>query len=444
MDLVHRFQRYMQETLDISVDDNVLLAVSGGRDSMLMTHLFLRSGYSCIIAHCNFHLRGRDADLDEQLVREFAEQHNVPCFVRHFQTNDYAQEYGLSTQMAARELRYAWFDELRIQQNTQWVAIAQHQDDHIETVLLNLTRGTGLQGLQGILPKRGKIIRPLLFLSSAEITACIQQLQIPFRDDQSNFSTKYARNKVRLEIMPKFREISPEFDTIMQENIVHFQEANDLLQSFIFPIRAELFVTEGNLIRISKLKLQPYLHRLPLLFELFKPYGFSKNILADVQANWYSESGKIFHASHYELLLDRDDLWLKVKVDEFYPHNTLEIPADSSVFSFGGKLFEGSIVEDTAIRPSENVLQVDFDRLKFPLRLRFWEEGDYFYPIGMGGKRKKLSDYFVQKKIGRYEKQTIPILINGNGDIVWIVDYRADNRYRITKSTKKVFTLVYK
>lgn len=444
MNLVLRFQQYLQETLHISVGDHILLAVSGGRDSMLMAHLFLRSGYSCIIAHCNFHLREGDADLDEQLVREFAEQHNVPFFVRHFQTNDYAQQYGISTQMAARELRYAWFEELRIQQGARWIAIAQHQDDHIETVLLNLTRGTGLQGLQGILPKRGEIIRPLLFLSSAEITACVKELQIPFRDDQSNFSTKYARNKVRLEIIPKFREISPEFDNIMQENIVHFQEAYDLLQSFVFPIRSELFVAEGNLIRIEKLKLQPYLHRLTLLFELFKPYGFSKNILADLQANWCGEPGKVFHAPHYELLLDREDLWLKVKVADLNPRKTLEIPADNPIFSFGDKRFEASIGEEIAIHPSENVLQVDFDRLQFPLLLRFWEEGDYFCPLGMGGKRKKLSDYFVQKKIGRYEKQTIPILVNGNGDIVWIVNYRADNRYRITESTKKVFTLVCK
>ncbi|TYR38167.1 tRNA lysidine(34) synthetase TilS [Sphingobacterium phlebotomi] len=444
MDLVHRFQRYMQETLDIRMDDKVLLAVSGGRDSMLMTHLFLATGYSCVIAHCNFHLREVDADLDEQLVREFAAQYKVPFFVRHFQTNDYAEQYSISTQMAARELRYAWFEELRTQQDAQWISVAQHQDDHIETVLLNLTRGTGLQGLQGILPKRGKIIRPLLFLSSEEITACVQEWQIPFRDDQSNFSTKYARNKVRLEIIPKFREITSEFDDIMCENIAHFQEAYDLLQSFVLPIREELFVPERGLIHIKKSKLETYFHRLPLLFELFKPYGFSKNVLADLQMHWNGEPGKLFRSPQYELLLDRDDIWLKAQEEEQQPCGAIEIQADTSVFSFVDKLFEVAIEEDTLIQRSENVLQVDFEKLQFPLTLRFWEERDYFYPIGMGGKRKKVSDYFIQQKIGRYKKKTIPILINGNGDIVWIVDYRADNRYRITKSTKKVFTLVCK
>ncbi|PRD54367.1 tRNA lysidine(34) synthetase TilS [Sphingobacterium gobiense] len=443
MDLVHRFKGYLQETLGISVDDKVLLAVSGGRDSMLMAHLFLTAGYPCVIAHCNFHLREVDADLDEQLVKEFAEQHKVPFFVRHFQTNDYAEQYGLSTQMAARELRYAWFEELRVRLGAQWIAIAQHQDDHIETVLLNLTRGTGLQGLQGILAKRETIIRPLLFLSSAEITDCVQQLQIPFRDDLSNFSTKYARNKVRLEIIPKFREISPEFDDIMCENIVHFQEAYDLLQSFIVPIRKALFIPVGSLVRISKSKLEPHLHRLPLLFELFKPYGFSKNVLADMRKHWNGEPGKIFCSAQYELLLDREDIWLKVQKGK-QDSPLIEIHVDTVVFSFVDRQFEASIEEDTSLRRAENVLQVDFEKLQFPLILRLWEEGDYFYPLGMEGKRKKVSDYFIQKKIGRYEKNTIPILINGNGDVLWIVNYRADNRYKIMKSTKKVFTLVCK
>src|SRR5690606_14146920 len=333
MNLVHRFQQYIRETLYISADDKVLLAVSGGRDSMLMAHLFITSGYTCIIAHCNFQLREGEADLDEQLVGTFAQQHKVPFFARHFQTTDYAQQHGLSIQMSADELRYSWFEKLRVQQDARWIAIAQHQDDHIETVLLNLARGTGLLGLQGILPKRGEIIRPLLRFSSEEITTGVQQLQIPFRDDQSNFSTKYARNKVRLEIMPKFREITPEFDGIMRENIVHFQEAYDLLQSFVLPIREELFVLQDNRVRISKQKLEPYIQRLPLLFELFKPYGFSKTVLSDLQEHWRGESGKIFHSPHYELLLDRNDIWLKSKNLVSNTGNLLEIAADSANFA---------------------------------------------------------------------------------------------------------------
>ena len=444
MDLVCRFQQYIQGTLGVDVDHKVLLAVSGGRDSMLMAHLFIQAGYSCVMAHCNFHLREMDADLDEELVREFAKQNNVPFFVQHFQTNDYAKQHGLSTQMAARELRYTWFEELRVKQEAHWIAIAQHQDDHIETVLLNLTRGTGLQGLQGIRPKRGKIIRPLLFLSSEIITAQVHQLRIPFRDDQSNFSTKYARNKVRLEIVPKFREITSDFNEIMLENIAHFQEAYDLLQNFVLPIRKKLFLQEGRLIRVNKSLLQPYIHQLPLLFELFKTYGFSKNVLADLVAGWSSESGRLFRSTQFELLLDRDYILLKPLKQEEGTTKPFQITMQTSAFCFADKHFLASIDSDTTILPSANILQVDVEALDFPLILRFWEEGDYFCPFGMGGKRKKLSDYFIQNKIDRYEKKNIPILCNGNGDIIWLVGYRADNRYVITESTKKVFTLVCK
>lgn len=444
MDIVRRFQRYMHETLDIGVEERLLLAVSGGRDSMLMAYLFLKAGYRFVIAHCNFHLRVGDADLDEQLVTDFARQHKVPFFVRHFDTEDYARKEGISTQMAARTLRYAWFEALRMQENAKWIAIAQHQNDHVETALLNLARGTGLQGLQGILPKRGQLIRPLLFLTSEEITVSVQALQIPFRDDLSNFSTKYARNKVRLEIIPKFREISPEFDDIMGRNITHFQEAYDLLQSFIVPIREELFSSEGSLVQITKSKLEPYIHRLPLLYELFKPYGFSKNVLTDLQGHWNGESGKRFHSPQYELLLDRDHVCLKARGESQQAADVLKIKEDTAVFVFANKAFEVSIRNDTSILPSNDVLQVDFERLQFPLQLRFWQEGDYFCPLGMGGKKKKVSDYFIQEKIGLYEKGNVPILINGNGDIIWIVGHRLDNRYRLTKSTKKVFTLVCK
>lgn len=442
MDLLDRFQHYLQETLGIRPEDKVLLAVSGGRDSMLMAHLFLQAGYRCILAHCNFHLRGGDADLDEQLVRAFADRNSVPVHVRHFQTREYAAEQGISIQMAARELRYAWFEELRKQEDARWIAIAQHQNDHIETVLVNLTRGTGLQGLQGILPKRGHIIRPLLFLTSEEVTQKVMEGHIPFRDDQSNFSTKYARNKVRLEIIPRFREITPDFDAVMVENIAHFQEAYSLLQSFVEPIRKELFVRERELIRISKTQLEPYIHRLPLLFELFKPFGFSKNVLADVQYNWQGETGKIFQAPEYELLLDRDAIWLRPREETYLGATAVAIQERMSPISFANRLFKLSVGEDKTIQQSKQVLQVDYDVLQFPLQLRYWKEGDHFYPLGMDGKRKKVSDYFIQQKIGRFEKENIPILVNGNGDIVWIVGYRIDNRYRITKSTKKVFTLV--
>ncbi|MFD1768528.1 tRNA lysidine(34) synthetase TilS [Sphingobacterium suaedae] len=443
MDLIGRFQEYLQKTVQIQPTDKILLAVSGGRDSMLMAHLFLKAGYRCCIAHCNFGLRGDASDADEHLVRTFAKDTNTPIVVRRFDTESFARKEGISIQMAARTLRYAWFEEQRSANDAQWVAIAQHRNDHVETVLLNLTRGTGLQGLQGILPKRDLIIRPLLFLWSKEVTHYVRELQIPFRDDQSNFSTKYARNKIRLEIVPKFREIAVDFEEIMLENITHFQESFALLQAFIDPLAQTVFIEQHGGYRIEKKELGKYIHNLPLLYALFKPFGFSKVVLSDLQSGWAGESGKRYLSSSHELILGRAELWLfrhgweqEGKVHAFIQEDQLRV-------NFYEYVFDVSIHDHARIDACVHRVQIDYDLLHFPLRLRTWEQGDVFYPLGMQGK-KKVSDFFIQQKIAIHEKKRIPILVNGNGEIIWIVNHRLDNRYRITKSTKKVFTLVCK
>ncbi len=443
MNLLGRFEKYVQETLLLAKSDKILLAVSGGRDSMLMTHLFLQAGYDCVLAHCNFGLRGAASDLDEALVREFAEKHALPFFVEHFSTEAYAAAEGISIQMAARDLRYAWFAELREQENAQWIAVAQHQNDHIETALLNLTRGTGLQGLRGILPKRGRIIRPLLFFSSDEVTQAVQTASVPFRDDASNFSAKYARNKLRLEIIPKFREISPDFDRIMLENIAHFQESYALLATFIAPLQTALFERVEDKIAVRKAKLDAYIGNLALLFELFKPCHFPKPILADLQSAWHGDSGKRFQSPTHELLLDREWLWIRpIHTATQSAQEQLLLSAAENV-QFANRIFTMDVTDEQRIIREQNCAQIDYDRLMFPLKLRYWNEGDVFHPLGMNG-RKKLSDFFIQQKVGLYDKKNIPILINGNGEIIWVVGYRLDNRYRITESTKKVFTLVCK
>ncbi|KGE15234.1 tRNA lysidine(34) synthetase TilS [Sphingobacterium deserti] len=443
MDLLYRFQKYLVESLSISEENRILLAVSGGRDSMLMAYLFIEAGLDCIIAHCNFNLRGAESDKDEELVREFAGAHGVSFFSHNFDTENYAKEKRISIQMAARELRYAWFAKLRLQERADWIAIAQHQNDHIETALLNLTRGTGLRGLRGILPKQGRLIRPLLFLSSAEVTAQVAKLSIPFRDDQSNFSTKYARNKMRLEVIPKLKEVNPDFETVMIDNITNFQESYQLLQSFISPIRENLFRSNGDYIEVYKTALASYIGNGSLLFELFRPFGFTKSVLRDLQDAWNGESGRYFQSSGYEMLLDRTLIRLRPLMDSKLKADTVQLHSDSVLINFDGRIFETKLDTDVSIIRENAIAKLDFDHLSFPLQIRYWKEGDIFHPLGMSG-RQKVSDFFTQQKIDRYEKERIPLLINGNGDILWIVGYRIDNRYRITESTKKVFTLVYK
>ncbi|TJZ61185.1 tRNA lysidine(34) synthetase TilS [Sphingobacterium olei] len=441
MVLLDRFKSYCFDNELFAEGDRILLAVSGGRDSMLMVTLFLKVQINIEIAHCNFGLRGQESDGDESLVRVFAQQHGIPFHVKKFDTVSYAEMHKISIQMAARDLRYGWFNDLARELDCRYIAVAQHKNDHIETVLLNLARGTGLQGLQGIKPKRDNIIRPLLFLTAAEVSSVAEELKVPFRDDSSNFSTKYARNKIRLDIIPQFESLNADFIDTMDKNIQRFQENYVLLQSFINPLRSQLFETDaGGGWKIKKEDLSR--QSMPLLYALFEPFGFSIMTLQDLLKALTSnaESGRIFESNKYQLLLDRTYVLLKKK-DRLATE--LDVSEDATVINWLDKTFEILLSEHTEICPDVQVAQIDYNRLIFPLKVRSWKEGDTFYPLGMQGK-KKLSDYFVDRKVSLFDKKAIPIWVNGNGEIIWISGYRLDDRYKITDNTQKVLTLVCK
>ncbi|WP_293879581.1 tRNA lysidine(34) synthetase TilS [Sphingobacterium sp. UBA1498] len=439
MNVLERLKGYIEKEHLLMPHHKVLLTVSGGKDSMLMAHLFVKAGYTLAIAHCNFKLRGTDSDEDEALVRKFAMENNVPIFVRHFDTKAYAKERQISIQMAARELRYAWFEKLRHEMGFDRIAVAHHLNDHIETVLLNLCRGTGLQGLQGILPLRERIIRPLLFLKASDIEHFVNMYGIAYRDDQSNFSTKYARNKIRIDIIPHFQKLQPDFEMVFEQNINHFKESYQLLQQFVEPIRRKLFHPTGEGWEVRKEDLEPYLDNLPLLYELFSPFNFSKAILCDLQQAWVRESGRIFQSDCYHMLLDRNELFIREK--EFISADEVLITSETSTVEWKQYCFHAEVSTDVTIINATEVAKLDYDLLVFPLTIRSWKVGDSFYPLGMEG-RKKLSDFFINKKISLFEKENIPIVVNGNGDILWVANYRIDNRYKITSNTKKVLTLV--
>lgn len=442
MSLISRFQSFVSKDLGIAREDTFLLAVSGGRDSMLMAHLFRHLGYKCVIAHCNFLLRGDESDKDENLVCSYANEHGMPYYVKRFETESYALQEGISIQMAARDLRYAWFRELKEELGLSWICIAQHLNDHVETFFVNLIRGTGLAGLRGILPKRNDLLRPLLFLTAEEVLFHVKEFGVPFRDDQSNFSTKYARNKVRLDIVPKFKEIVNDFEYVMESNIQHLQESYELLQSFVEPIRESIFVKKTFGYEINRNNIGHYQDNQVLIYELFKPFGFSKEVLSDMWKNWEGEVGKIYHSTEYSLLMDRQSLFLQPRLIDEDERFLILSEIDAS-WVFGGFLFSLSSSESLLIEHASGIAQVDAERLIFPLELRYWKEGDYFYPLGMGG-RQKISDFFIHQKIDRFTKERIPILVNSNGEIIWVVNYRLDNRYKITESTKKVVKLVCK
>ncbi|MFD2600361.1 tRNA lysidine(34) synthetase TilS [Sphingobacterium corticis] len=443
MDILQRLAEYIATEKLFNREDHLLLAVSGGKDSMLMAELLWQLGYDISIAHCNFQLRGAESDLDQQLVVDFAAKRKIPCYHQKMETEAYAKKHGVSIQMSARALRYDWFETLRKELELDYIAIAQHQQDHIETVFVNLVRGTGLSGLKGISAKRDYIVRPLLWITIEEITNAVQLLQVPYRDDQSNFSTKYIRNKIRLNILPQFREIRSDFDNVMLENIERFEETQSLLTRLTDQIRRSTFKENGNQIEILKEDLSDYLTDLPLLYELFKPFGFEKNVLEDLVRSQLLNIGSRFESERYQLTIDRQVLILREKNNAALAEQCMsETDKQIDIHGKTFKLTLHTVRENMLLGNAPNSAAIDQEKLIFPLRIRSWEVGDRFIPLGMNGS-KKISDFFIQQKIPLTEKKHIPLLVNGNGEIIWIVGYRLDNRYKITENTKKVATFVY-
>ena len=441
MATINTLKTFIKKKQLLTAADKVLLAVSGGKDSMLMACLFHDLGYQGIIAHCNFQLRGEESDKDEDLVRQYAERLGYPFFVQYFDTEAYAKEHKISIQMAARELRYAWFAELAKAEGCVVTAIAQHQNDHIETALLNLTRGTGLQGLLGISPKRGDLIRPLLCFTAEEVEKTAKEYAVPYRDDQSNFSTKYARNKIRLEVIPKLKEIQPDFEQVMQQNMQYFEESYRFIERIVADIRKAIMQEEEGQVKIKLADLAAYQDDSYLLFELFKPYGFKKEQLMDLKDCLKRPMGQLFRSASTEALLDRELLILRPIPEEAALQ--LEIPSFDAPISVQGKQLTARKGKKTEIASSPDSVSIDADLLVYPLQLRYWQQGDSFVPFGMKG-RKKLSDFFIQQKIDRFAKGQVPILVNGDGQIIWLLNHRLDNRFRVTENTKKVLTLVLK
>lgn len=435
---LNKFLSFVELNQLFKQTDKVLLAVSGGKDSVLMTHLFNEANFSFGIAHCNFKLRGGESDSDEAFTRDLAQQVDAPFFNTTFNTRAFVEEHKISVQMAARQLRYDWFEQIRRDYAFDYIALAHHQSDTIETVLLNLVRGTGIAGLHGILPKRGKLIRPLLFLKREEIDALIVENKLPYREDNSNKSTKYARNKLRIDVIPKLKEINPHLEETFEANSRRFKELEDFLNIQTEMLRKEIFkvLPSGDVhIKLEDLKkIQP---RSLLLYELFKPYSFSEAVLEDLVRSWGGQPGKVFESTTHVLVLDRMTLILSSK-STADPLPTLVFKGiDNAKWEQVDVKIKSVGVEDFKIVRDNSFAFFDETLLQFPLKLRHWNKGDYFYPFGMKGK-KKLSDFFTEKKIPLNAKNRVAILENGNGDVLWIAGYRSDDRYKVTEQTKKV------
>jgi len=433
---VQSFVHFIEKNRLFTPADTLLAAVSGGRDSMLLAMLLKQAGYTFGIAHCNFQLRGAEADDEQQFTENLAQQLDVPFYTVNFDTQSYAVQKHISMQMAARELRYQWFEEIRAGFSYGKIVTAHHQNDSVETLLLNLTRGTGIAGLHGILPQNGMIVRPLLFLNRHEIDKIVTEEKLKYVEDSSNASSKYARNKIRLEVIPKLKELNPNLEQTFDANMERFRELEALLDHRLQQLKIELLMENIGGIHIDIAKVKTLEPKRLLLYGLLSPYGFNQTTINDIILSLYKHSGRTFESPGYALLLDRDQLIITKRKSES-PGQVL-IQQDTQEVEFGDYTLT-MLHDDSALIVKGNPMafSADSTKLVYPLTLRSWQEGDHFYPLGMKGK-KKLSDFFINEKLPLTQKNKVPVLVNGNNEIIWVCGLRPDDRYKVTTLTKKV------
>lgn len=435
-----QFEQYNSQHNLFTKDDTILVAVSGGIDSCVLLHLLHYYNYKCIVAHCNFKLRSKESDEDEQFVKKLANDYFMDFVSAQFNTTQYAEEKGLSIQMAARELRYTFFEDTRKKHNCKVIATAHHADDSIETFFINLIRGTGLKGLLGIPVKANSIVRPLLFASRNEIQEYARINNLSWRNDSSNTLNKYTRNTLRNQILPLIDEIKPNFRKVLLRNIEHFNETETLLKALLKNSFDKIITKKGNIVFLSINELKTIGHNKSILYEIISNYGFNPKQAENIWNSLDSGSGKMFYSKNYSLNKDREFIIIAPFENsetqrKFYIDDTTEWitePFEMVIETISWK-------QEMTICHDSKTLLADFETLEFPLIIRRWLPGDFFQPFGMKG-FKKLSDFFIDQKISKTEKENTWI-IESASRIIWVVGHRLDDRAKITDKTKQVLKL---
>ena len=441
--LLDEFEKYIADNELFTHDDKLLLTVSGGVDSMVMMALTAAAGYRFGVAHCNFQLRGNESDEDEVLVESEARRYGVEFYNKRFDTVGEMERTGESMEMAARRLRYAWFKELCEEHGYTAIVIAHHGNDSIETFFINLLRGTGLRGLTGISTQVGHIVRPMMFATRKIIHDYAVAHRIPYREDSSNRSTKYLRNKVRLGVVPMFKDIKPQFTNIMRRNIARLSQAQDFITSAINIVKGEAMERSGDMHTLWVDRIRPTLPRHYVIYEILSSeFGFKGDVVDALCRALDAElSGRRFYAREWVAVTDRGRVVISPIADDDDCEVIVEKGAIRSYAGGVALYYEYCDIDFIdSLDQGDNVALLDADKLKFPLRLRRWQDGDWFVPFGMSG-RKKLSDFLIDKKVSLAEKRRQFVLMSGD-DIVWVVGRRLDDRYAITRKTENVLKVV--
>jgi tRNA(Ile)-lysidine synthase len=440
--LLKAFEKYVERHELFSHEDKILLTVSGGVDSMVMLSIFVRLGYNVEVAHCNFCLRGKESDEDTEMVIHECEKLGIVCHNKRFDTEAEMARTGDSMEMTARRLRYEWFNELCRERGFAVIAVAHHANDSIETFFINLLRGTGLRGLTGINRQYGRVVRPLLYATRKNILEYAVQNKIPYREDSSNRSTKYLRNKIRLGLLPLLREINPKFTALMRGNLYRLNDAQLFIDAAIDRIREAALHSENGIDIINVAAIDTAYPRDFVIYELLNSsYGFKGDVVEELnKALKRGVTDRRFYSRDYVAYLDRGNIMVTRIMDEDDCEVVVERDDMRSYCGNSVLYYEHTDIDNVSEYQLPNdVALIDESKLQYPLRLRRWREGDTFIPFGMAG-RKKVGDYLTDHKVPIVERKRQFVLVSGE-DIVWVVGRRTDDRFRIGNNTENILKI---
>ncbi len=439
--MLNEFKIFLADSCKFQTGQKTLLTVSGGIDSVVMLDLFSRAKLEGIIAHCNFKLRSDESDGDEEFVRQLENRYFYKVIVKEFDTIAFAKENKISIQMAARQLRYEWFSELKKSNSCDYIATAHNKDDQIETFFINLSRGTGIKGLSGIKAKSNDVIRPILWSERNEIVKYAKERGLAWREDSSNSSIKYLRNKIRHEIIPLFHEINPGFADTMAENISKLDNVREFYSELIDLKKQTLLKQMEDSWELLLKDIINDSNRELILYEILQDFNFSSTVVKDIiQSINNNESGKIYYSNNYRIVKDRGSLIIEKKKEKSSQRYYID-EEDIKLSKPINLSFSQVKIEDFSLIKSNSIAQLDIDKLSFPLILRKWQQGDYFKPLGMEN-LKKLSDFFIDNKLSIPEKEKVWILTSGK-EIVWIIGHRIDERFKVSAKTEVVLKIMY-